>query len=229
MTHGGRRRLFTLVAAAVAALVTDGAEAGSILLTPPGLNPGDQFRFVFVTSGIRDATSSHIADYDSFVTIQAGGATYDGAVIDWIAIGSTDSVDAIDHVGQGNTPVFLSDGSVVAPTTTAAGLWRGAIAHPIHLDLDGNPVDPLFFVWTGTNPFGTGFGGPLGSPRPQTGSTTDTLDAWVASGSSPGADPRHLYGISTVLTVPEATVPGPSAFTLLGTAIAIGSRYRRRR
>lgn len=229
MTHGGRRRLFTLVAAAVAALVTGGAEAGSILLTPPGLNPGDQFRFVFVTSGIRDATSSHIADYDSFVTIQAGGATYDGAVIDWIAIGSTDSVDAIDHVGQGNTPVFLSDGSVVAPTTTAAGLWQGAIAHPIHLDLDGNPVDPLFFVWTGTNPFGTGFGGPLGSPRPQTGSTTDTLDAWVASGSSPGADPRHLYGISTVLTVPEATVPGPSAFTLLGTAIAIGSRYRRRR
>jgi hypothetical protein len=228
MTHGHVRPI-TAVAAVLAALITGGAEAGPIPLTPPGLNPGDQFRFVFVTDGIRDATSSNIADYDSFVNAQAGGATYDGAVIDWIAIGSTDSVDAIDHVGQGNTPVFLSDGSLVAATTTAVGLWSGTIAHSINLDLDGNAVDPLFFVWTGTNPFGTGFGGPLGSPRPQTGSTTDILGAWVASGSSPGADPRHLYGISTVLTVPESTVPEPSMLTLLGTAIAIGSRYRRRR
>ena len=228
MTHG-HLRFFTVVAAVTAALVAGRGEASPVLLTPPGLNPGDQFRFVFVTDGIRDATSSNIADYDSFVNAQAGGATYEGAVIDWIAIGSTGSVDAIDHVGQGNTPVFLSDGSSVAPTTTAAGLWQGAIAHPINLDLDGNTVDPLFFVWTGTNPFGTGFGGPLGSPRPQTGSTTDTLGAWVASGSSPGGDPRHLYGISTVLTVPESTVPEPSMLTLVGTAVAIGSRYRRRR
>ena len=229
MTHDGHGRLFTLVAAVISALAIGRAEAGSILLTPPGLNSGDQFRFVFVTSGIRDATSSNIADYDSFVTIQAGGATYGGAVIDWIAVGSTDPVDAIDHVGQGNTPVFLSDGSLIAPTTTAAGLWQAAIVHPINLDLDGNVADPLFFVWTGTNPFGTGFGGQLGSARPQTGSVTDTSGAWVASGSSPSGDMRHLYGISPVLIVPQSTVPEPSTLTLLGMAIAISSRYRRRR
>ena len=75
------------------------AEAGVILETPKGLNPGDHFRFVFVTDGIRDATSTNIADYDSFVDAQAGGATYGGLLVDWLAIGSTDSVDAIQHVG----------------------------------------------------------------------------------------------------------------------------------
>ena len=89
-----------------------------MLQTPPGLNPGDPFRFVFVTDGIRDATSTNIADYDSFVNAQAGGATYSGVVVDWLAIGSTDSVDAIDHVGQATAPVYLSDGTLVTTTTT---------------------------------------------------------------------------------------------------------------
>jgi hypothetical protein len=195
-----------------------------MLQTPAGLNPGDQFRFVFVTDGTRDATSTNIADYDSFVTAEAGGATYNGVVVNWLAIGSTDSVEAIDHVGQADAPVFLSDGTLVTTSTTSAGLWFGPqvqLLHAINLDLAGNPVDPLFFVWTGTNPFGTGFGGPLGSARPQTGSTTDTLGAWVSSGSSPSGDPRHVYGISSVLTVPQA-VPEPSTLVMLGTALGAG-------
>jgi hypothetical protein len=46
---------------------------GLILQTPAGLNPGDQFRFVFVTDGTTNATSSAISSYDAFVTAQAGG------------------------------------------------------------------------------------------------------------------------------------------------------------
>jgi hypothetical protein len=61
------------------------AEAGTMLQTPAGLKPGDQFRFVFVTNGIRDAISTNIADYDSFVNAEAGGATYHGAVAGVIA------------------------------------------------------------------------------------------------------------------------------------------------
>jgi hypothetical protein len=209
------------------------AEAGIMLQTPAGLNPGDQFRFVFVTDGIRDATSTNIADYDSIVTADAGGATYNGVVVNWIAIGSTDSVDAIDHVGQANAPVYLSDGTLVTPTTTPAGLWSGALVHEINVDLAGNIVPPFSFVWTGTNPTGTGFGGPLGAPRSQVGSTTDTDGAWISSGSSPSGDLRNLYGISSVLTVPGA-VPEPSTLAMLGTALGAGlaigwTRHRRDR
>ena len=118
------------------------AEAGVILQTPAGLDPGDHFRFVFVTDGIRDATSTNIADYDSFVNTQAGGATYDGVVVNWLAIGSTDSVNAIDHVGQASTPVYLSDGTLVTTSTTTAGPWSGALVHQINLDLATNIVPP---------------------------------------------------------------------------------------
>jgi PEP-CTERM motif len=198
------------------------AEAGGITLqTPTGLNPGDHFRFVFVTDDIRDATSTNIGDYDSFVNAQAGGATYNGVVVGWLAIGSTDSVDAIDHVGQATAPVYLSDGTLVTTTMTSTGLWSGALVHQINLDLAANPVPPQNFVWTGTNPTGTGFGGPLGSARPQTGSAIDTGVAWVSSGSSPGGDSRNLYGISLVLTVPQSSVPEPSTLTMLGTALGI--------
>lgn len=220
---GAHPRQFAIVAAVLwlGSGLGGRAEAGIILQTPAGLNPGDHFRFAFVTDGIRDATSTNVADYDSFVIAQAGGATYSGVVVKWFAIGSTDSVDAIDHVGQASAPVYLSDGTLVTTTTTPAGLWSGALVHEIDLDLAGKPQDPSFFVWTGTNPTGTGFGGPLGVPTPQVGSSTDTDGAWTSSGRSPSGDLRNLYGISSVLTVPQA-VPEPSTLTMLGAALSVG-------
>ena len=160
------------------------AEAGIILQTPAGLNPGDHFRFVFVTDGIRDATSTNIADYDSFVNAQAGGATYNGVVVNWLAIGSTDSVDAIDHVGQATAPVYLSDGTLVTTSTTPAGLWSGALVHEINLDLAGNPVRPFFLFGPVRIPPAPGSADRSGRPTPQVGSTTDTDGAWISSGSS---------------------------------------------
>jgi hypothetical protein len=181
---GPHPRLFAIVAAVLwlGSGLGGWAEGSIILLTPAGLSPGDHFRFVFVTDGIRNATSTNIADYDSFVNAQAGGATFDGVVVNWLAIGSTDSVDAIGHVGQATAPVYLSNGTLVTTTTTPAGLWSGALVHAINLDLAANPVSSLNFVWTGPNPTGTAFRGPLGAARPEVGSTTDTGGA---SGSSP--------------------------------------------
>ena len=198
------------------------AEAGIILQTPAGLNPGDHFRFVFVTDGIRDATSTNIADYDSFVNTQAGEATYNGVVVNWLAIGSTGSVNAIDHVGQASTPVYLSNGTLVTTSTTAAGLWSGALVHQVNLDLADNIVPPVNFVWTGTNPTGTGSGGPLGSATPQTGANTDTAGSWISSGRSPDGDLRDLYGISSDLAVPQSVVPEPATLTMVGTALSVG-------
>jgi hypothetical protein len=225
-----RRRRTARSVACVAALLWLAVGAGSraeadvMLQTPLGLNPGDPFRFVFVTVGIRDATSMNIADYDSFVNLEAGGATYGGVPVDWLAIGSTASVDAIDHVGQAPAPVYLSDGTLVTTTTTLAGLWSGTLVHEINLDLAANPVQT--FVWTGTNSFGTGFGGPLGALTPQVGFSSDSNAAWTTSGRSNRGDLRPLYGISPVLTVPPAAVPEPSTVTMLAAALSVGLAIR---
>lgn len=113
------------------------AEAGTALLPPAGLSPGYHFRFVFVTDGIRDATSSNITDYNNFVTAQANGATYNGTTMTWAAIASTPTVNAIDNVGQTQDPVYSADGTQVTTTTTTAGLWSGTILTPIDRDLTG--------------------------------------------------------------------------------------------
>ena len=132
--------------------------AGPIAIQEPkGLLGGDKFRIIFVTPGTTNATSSDINTYDAFVNSQAGGATYNGQLIHWSAIGSTATVDARDHIGQTGSGVYMADGTQVAASARQApgGLWWGEplLAQPIQ-DLSGNQYTSGF-VWTGTCGIGT--------------------------------------------------------------------------
>jgi hypothetical protein len=231
-----------LVALSWMALGT-GARADITLNTPAGLHPGDQFRFVFVTDGTTHATSQTISDYDNFVQTQAGGAAYNGATVSWQDIGTTDTVNAIDHISQTNTPVYLADGSLVTTSTTTSGLWSGSLLHAIDEDLNKSIVSTI--VWTGTGKGGTSqssfsstFDVTLGS------STTQTLVGQSSASDSTWTDGRiadsqtffswSLYGISQVLTVPGATTVVPEPSTAIVAAfgavafLAYGwSRHRR--
>jgi hypothetical protein len=195
-------------------------QAGGITLTTPaGLAPGDTFRFVFVTDGTTTAVSSDISTYDAFVQAQAGGATYDGATVTWQAIGSTASVNAIDHIGQTDTPVYLADGTQVTTSTTTSGLWSGILENPIDKDLNGNLYQNV--VWTGTAGNGTATPtNPLGSGNDSsffstTGAAASTTSAWTDFSTAAVPQELPMYGISQVLTV----VPEPSGLIMLGTAL----------
>jgi hypothetical protein len=124
---------------------------------PKGLHGGDQFRIIFVTPGTTDALSADISTYDDFVNSQAGGATYNGQVIHWSAIGSTPNVDARDHIGQTSSGVYLADGTLIATSAmrVPGGLWWAdpLFAQPIE-DLSSNQYTSGF-VWTGTCGIGT--------------------------------------------------------------------------
>lgn len=76
------------------------ASATTILTTPAGLNPGDQFRFVFLTSGTITATSPDVATYDTFATNEAAAADLqsNGHAIIWQYLGSSTAQQAIDRV-----------------------------------------------------------------------------------------------------------------------------------
>ena len=214
------------------------AEAGGLALsTPAGLSPGESFRFVFVTDGSITGTSTNIADYNNFVNAQAGGATYNGSVVTWVAIASTPTVNAVDNVGQSLAPVYLSNGTEVTTSTTSSGLWSGTLLNPIGFDLNGMSVNnPYVLVWTGSfSPQGIGATGQqLGTAEPQEGLTNATNQRWLQTGAgNPGATGSlPLYGISEVLTVSPSAVPEPSSLGMAGTAIsavlAYGwSRHRR--
>jgi hypothetical protein len=208
------------------------AQAGPVLSTPAGLAPGTHFRFVFATDGGTTATSANITDYDNFVNMQAGGATYGGATISWQAIGSTSTVNAIDHIGQTNDAVYLADGTKVTTTTTSTGLWSGTLLHSINEDLSGQPPGSTS-IWTGTAGSGTATANPLGSQsNPVTfGITGQTTSLWVNTGtSSQPSFSLPLYAISSDLTA----VPEPSSWLTLGIGLGVTtligwSRHRRDR
>jgi hypothetical protein len=225
------------------ALATLGASAARavIVIPPTGLNPGDQYRLVFVTSGARDATSSNIADYNTFVTNAARNSSvldtaltnagFNPLAINWTAIASTSAVNARVNTQTQATdtsrPIYRLDGALVA--TSYTDLWDGFIGYPINVTESGTSIagTPGTAVWTGTLQDGTSPGSQLGSlgevsVRGFVGFVPDTevpvVDfRWVNSGGESSANFLPVYGISSVLTVPTAppaATPEPSS--LLG-------------
>jgi len=227
-----RLSLATLLALAV---ILSGYSATAVPITQPtGLNPGDEYRLVFVTSTTRDATSSDIADYNAFVTAAANSSPEFAALgTTWTAIASTATVDARDNTNSNYTislgvPIYSVEDILVA--TNNADLWDGEIGIPIQMDQYG-VYSPTPYTWTGTEPTGVGrIGYELGTSNPQQGwSWQNDLGRWICRGCGDtqnflGTQEFSLYAISGVLVA----VPEPSTASLLALGL-IGLAAKRRR
>ena len=127
-----------------------------VITIPPALDPGDQYRLVFVTSGTRDAIPTDIEVYNNFVQ-SAADAVPDLAslAVTWKAMGSSASVAARENTdsipGVDDVPIFLLDGSNFADDY--GDLWDGSLDIPLNIDETGNLAGSLR-VWTGSNEFG---------------------------------------------------------------------------
>jgi hypothetical protein len=198
--------------------ITPATAGGIALKTPGGLNPGQSFRFVFVTDRATTATSGKLGDYDSFVQEEADGAMYNNAVVKWLAIGSSATEDAIDHIVPTDTPVYLVDGTMVTTSTKDNGLWSGKLKHEIDEFIDGHtPTTAPIGVWTGTDSEGKhGRGGTLGLKFVQNGLLTSTTESWVEADATRSTTKFRVYGISVPETVPRPD-PEPSTMLLMVT------------
>jgi hypothetical protein len=150
------------------------------------MSPGDIYRYAFVTSTTRDATSTNIDDYNAFVqaAADATGSLFAGSGITWFAIASTSIVSASDNIGGGlNSAIYLPNGSLLA--TGDSQLWSTGGDTPLEITEKGGVVDVI--VWTGTNRFGSGHD-VLGSTEPAIGYSNAPNEAWIADQPASATD-----------------------------------------
>ena len=211
---GGGTTLGRLTGSPVGFAVTDDETGhlylpGNSPLMPSGLDPGDEFRLLWVTSGARDAAATGIGDYDGFVRelVARSGVTelrpYTGLVS---VLASTAAVDARDHTATTHTgsdtgaPIWWLTGSQAADDY--ADFYDGAWAAQAHSDARTE---------AGTN---TGF----------TGSTV----IWTGSGASgvehSASGTSYGLGRAAVASASLSNLNGTSRTPLLtGTAANSGS------
>ena len=185
-------------------------------LTPSGLNAGDKFRLLFVTSTKRDASHPSTSPYNVFVQDRAaaGHASIRPFRRGFWPVVSTGSTNARDHTCTTGTgvPIHWLGGNKVVDSYTDFydGSWDDRTNWR---DENGNALSPGK-VWTGSNDNGTkhssrhmgdsmvaGSDGASSSAKPLTG----------ADGSN--SEQRHLYGLSQVFKVATST-EGPSTSSI---------------
>ncbi len=212
-------------------LVSLSFSAHSTLIIPAGLSAGDNYHVIFVSSTARDATSSDIADYDAFVGALADAAGIGASVgVSWLALGSTATVDAIDHLATVFTdlsaPIYNQHGELVA--TNYADLWDGSLVSAVRYTETGNTL-ALNAVWTGTDSSGQVIptfplgGNPGGAGY---GSATSSSSLWLQTFRRGIPIQYNLYGVSSQLTVSAVPVPAAAWLFCSGLLGLIGVARR---
>jgi hypothetical protein len=201
---------FWLVCAMVL-LVTDIAQATPYV--PPSVAPGSAYHLAFATRDVRDATSSLISNYNTFVNNQAGLnpiLTGTNMGVQYKVIGSTATVNALVNAPV-TASVYNFIGNIIA--THSADLWDGSILNPIEYDQFANSGFPD--LWTGTDFTGIADAGfELGSATPRSGLAGFgvTNQRWIDDGVSGKAQKFRFYALSQQLIAPQSTVASPSMF-----------------
>lgn len=206
-----RFRLYIL--AAILSLTAFSSAFGQIITIPSDLEPGDEYRLVFITKDkIFTAESSDISVYDEHVASQANMSSLLAALeTDWRVIGSTPSVSAKVHtdtddspVGTTGVPIYRLDGLRIADDYD--DLWDADIQHPLYIAQDGTTLNTCCGTWTGTQWDG------YGAPGYELGAGVSVVDGapnatgsnWMQTSPYPAAASQYLYAISDVLVVPGA-------------------------
>ena len=222
-------------------------------LIPAGINAGDSFHLVFVTSSrttredsAGSGTDNHdINFWNAFVNTVADGSTVAGIPdLNWFAMANTAAVDARDNAPV-SAPVFRLDDAQVA--TGFADLWDGDIAVPINVNEFGivqTGGGDAGRVWTGGAAFnqsgvahashhlGPGgntsndFAASIGHMAQTSGGFTTS---WFADSDAFRRGPDtalRFYALSEAVTV-VAPIPEPATATLALLGLAALSRRRR--
>ncbi len=205
---------------------------GAIVTQPTGLNVGDTYRLIFVTSTTTQATNSTAEYYNNFVNNLAQSVPALAALgTTWKVAGNLNGINPWENTGTTGSDaisIYRLDDTVFAANYTAL---KGAPTVPVLYNEKGEAMNAggvgAGRVWTGMteamsvpgfNPANyIGYGGSVDAGA--------TDGAWYTWGfhSMDNTTENHLYAMSGVITV----IPEPSAALLGGLGLLALLRRRR--
>ena len=205
-------------------------------LKPSGLEAGDRFRLIFISSTERNAETKDINDYNDFVQARAGaGHTAVRAYSsDFRAVACVSAVEAIENTKTSGTgvPIYWLDGNKAADDY--ADFYDGTWDEEVTVrDESGASITvpntaSTYDVWTGCNNDGTADVA-LGSSNPTTGRLNSII---TNSGPIDGqfsdqkAHENYLYGLSPVFVVQPPSLEIPVDWSLKPSGLEAGDRFR---
>ena len=177
-------------------------------LKPADVEGGESFRLLFVTSALRDAQSTDIADYNMFVQTRAkaGHSAITDAMGDQFkVVGSTAAVDARDNTGTtgAGVPIYWLNGAKVADDY--ADFYDGSWDSGQFRNESGNAGGTIRSVWTGSNSNGTKHTFSLGHNVVVRLGNVGSGRNRLSDGQTPGTNQYRLYGLSPVFEVANPT------------------------
>ena len=179
---------------------------------PDGLEPGDSFRLLFVTSDTRDGKSSKIGDYNTFVQNAAARnylfGSFSGQFRALASVAGTHAIDNSDTRGTG-VPIYWVDGAKVA--NDYADFYDGSWASKAGTDEQGNLLTGRVDIWTGTNSDGTEHASELGSSFRVAMYTRLGIRSPFGNSIVTTGDKKHFYSLSPVLKVALGQAGSPGA------------------
>jgi hypothetical protein len=245
----------TTLALLAAIILVPVAARASISTVPAGLNPGDEYRLVFVTSwNYGFPSSTDIGTYNTIVNDLAQSVPELAELnVQWNVLGSTQSVNARQNTGTdpslGGVPIFLLNGDRIA--TDYADLWDGTLENALNITETGvaytpnmHPGNGAYYiwagqVWTGSSNSGLAQFSSLGGPNGHVVIGNPNTNNWMSNTDANYLGRLPFYAMSDVLKVPDSTDPGnpgvvPEAASMLtwcGLALTAywGKTARRRR
>ncbi len=194
-------------------------------LKPSGLNDGDKFRLLFITSTSRNARATDIATYNTFVQTRAKAghsAITDSCGNLFKVVGSTAVVDARDNTGTTGTGVkiYWLNGAKLADDYADFydGNWDETTQRIESGGTSGNAS-----VWTGSNQDGTKHSSEfLGASGNNRWGWADVGQNPISGGGANGIVPRPFYAISPVFHVGTPTPTGSLTFSPTSVTVVEG-------
>ncbi len=216
------KSIFVLALAASAFCAIFALPLAAAVIPPIGLSPGSPYQLIFVTADTTQATSSNIADYNSFVQTEALASL--SSVVQsasWAAIVSTADVGSssasVNAFSDGTYPVYNTAGQLVEPAGGGGLYGPPAVLLQNLPDYDQNGNLDVSTAWSGTSVFGRLVPGNtylMGQAAPIVG--VDNLNSdvgqWIDNfATEPNSNSYPIYALSAPIMSP---VPEPGTLIL---------------